>query len=563
MSQEPSESAPELALISEDQSRRGKRSLSLSSDHPEGFTKASADRPQKKRPATEAAPTWKPRWNPWLIAIAVMSATFMEVLDTSISNVALPHIGGSLAATTEESTWMVTSYLVSNAIVLPLTGWISSTFGRKNFLLVCIAIFTLASLLSGAAMSLNQLILFRILQGLGGGAMQPTAQAILFESFPPEKRGQAMAFYGMGIVVAPILGPIVGGWLTDNYSWRWTFYINLPVGILASFLVYTILEDPPYLKEGKAASVDLAGFLFLVVWVGALQIMLDKGQLEDWFQSTLIVVLASLFVIFLVVFIVWEVTRKSPIVDLSIFRDRTFALSTLLITMVGGVLYGTLTLGPLFLQQLRGYPAFSAGLAVAPRGFGAMSSMMIVGALLARFDGRFFVCIGFCVLSFSNHLLGQLNMNTGVDQVVLPNILAGIGMGLVFVPLATIANDKLPPRKISTASGVFNLMRNLGGGVGIAMSTTLLSRGTQFHQARLTEHTHIYNPALTNFQVAAQSALGDRWLAALAATITRQANMLSYVDAYTIMSWVCLGCAPLVFLLSKPSGKGGAGAGVH
>lgn len=543
----------------------GKHSLALSS---EGFSKASPDRPQRARPSTEVAPVWKPKWNPWLIAIAVMSATFMEVLDTSISNVALPHIGGSLAATTEESTWMVTSYLVSNAIVLPLTGWISATFGRKNFLLVCIFIFTLASGLSGAAQSLDQLILFRILQGLGGGAMQPTAQAILFESFPPEKRGMAMAFYGMGIVVAPILGPIVGGWLTDNYSWRWTFYINLPVGLLASFLVWNILEDPPYLKESKGGKVDLAGFLFLVIWVGSLQIMLDKGQLEDWFDSPKIITLCALFVVFLVVFVVWEATRKNPIVDLSIFKDRTFALSTMLITMVGGVLYGTLTLGPLFLQQLRGYPAFDAGLAVAPRGAGAMASMMLVGALLARFDGRYFVCIGFCFLSYSNHLLGQLNMNTGVDQVVFPNILAGIGMGLVFVPLATIANDKLPARKISTASGVFNLMRNLGGGVGIAMSTTMLSRGAQFHQSRLTEHTHIYSQQMMDWQAKVQPGMqavaGDQgWIAALAGTVARQASMLAYVDAYTVMSLVCLGCAPLVFLLRKSSRKAGPGAGMH
>ena len=268
------------------------RFLAPGSESSEGFTPASKDKPKKSHPSTEMAPVWKPKFNPWLIAIAVMSATFMEVLDTSISNVALPHIGGSLAATTEESTWMVTSYLVSNAIVLPLTGWISATFGRKNFLLVCILIFTIASGLSGAAQSLDQLILFRILQGLGGGAMQPTAQAILFESFPPEKRGMAMAFYGMGIVVAPILGPIVGGWLTDNYSWRWTFYINLPVGAVAAFLVWNILEDPPYLKEGKGSGkVDFAGFLFLVIWVGSLQVMLDKGQLEDWFESPKIVLL--------------------------------------------------------------------------------------------------------------------------------------------------------------------------------------------------------------------------------------------------------------------------------
>lgn len=542
------------------------RFLTPSSESSEGFTPASKDKPKRSQPSTEAAPFWKPKYNPWLIAIAVMSATFMEVLDTSISNVALPHIGGSLAATTEESTWMVTSYLVSNAIVLPLTGWISATFGRKNFLLVCILIFTIASGLSGAAQSLDQLILFRILQGLGGGAMQPTAQAILFESFPPEKRGMAMAFYGMGIVVAPILGPIVGGWLTDNYSWRWTFYINLPVGVVAAFLVWNILEDPPYLKEGKGSGkVDFAGFLFLVIWVSSLQVMLDKGQLEDWFESPKIILLAVLFVVFLIVFVVWEATRKNPIVDLSIFKDRTFAVSTILITMVGGVLYGTLTLGPLFLQQLRGYPAFDAGLAVAPRGAGAMASMMFVGAMLARFDGRIFVAIGFGFLALSNHMLSQLSLYTGVDQVVLPNILAGIGMGLVFVPLATIANDKMPARKISTASGVFNLMRNLGGGVGIAMSTTMLSRGSQFHQSRLTEHATIYNPLTTHYQSVVQPALqataGDQgWLAALAGTVARQAAMLSYVDAYTVMSWVCICCAPLVFFLSKPSKKGGSAA---
>jgi len=561
MSDEPEQ--PGLSLSSEDKSTGSERSLALSSESVTAAGNQSIEGP----PSSEVAPVWKPKFNPWLIAIAVMSATFMEVLDTSISNVALPHIGGSLAATTEEATWMVTSYLVSNAIVLPLTGWISATFGRKNFLLVCILIFTIASGLSGAAQSLDQLIFFRILQGLGGGAMQPTAQAILFESFPPEKRGMAMAFYGMGIVVAPILGPIVGGWLTDNYSWRWTFYINLPVGVIASLLVWMILEDPPYLKEGKTEKVDFWGFIFLVIWVGSLQVMLDKGQLEDWFASTKIVVLASLFVTFLITFIIWEATRKSPIVDLSVFKDRTFAVSTILITMVGGVLYGTLTLGPLFLQQLRGYPAFDAGLAVAPRGAGAMATMIFVGATLARFDGRIFVCLGFLFLGLSNHMLSNLSMLTGVDHVVFPNILAGVGMGLVFVPLATIANDKLPARQISTASGVFNLMRNLGGGVGIAMSTTMLARGGQFHQSRLTEHAHIYNELTTQYQALVQPGLqttvGDQgWLVALAGTVARQASMLSYVDAYTIMTWVCICCAPLVFFLSKPSGKAGP-PGVH
>lgn len=511
---------------------------------------------------------WKPRFNPWLVAIAVMAGTFMEVLDTSIANVALPNIGGSLAATTEESTWMVTSYLVANAIVLPLTGWISATFGRKNFLLVCIAAFTFASGLSGAAQTLDQLILFRIMQGLGGGAMQPVAQAILFESFPPAKRGMAMAFYGMGVVVAPILGPIVGGWLTDNYSWRWSFYINLPVGVLALAMVWLIIEDPPYLRQAQRTRADLIGFAFLVIWVSSLQVMLDKGNLEDWFESTRIVVLCVLFVVFLIAFVVWEVTHSNPIVDLSIFRDSTYALSTVMITLVGGVLYATLTLGPLFLQQLRGYSAFDAGLAVAPRGMGAMASMIFVGAMLARYDGRIFVAMGFGFLATSNLLLSHLSMDTGVQHVVLPNILAGIGMGMVFVPLATIANDKMPPHKISTAAGVFNLMRNLGGGVGIAMATTALSRGSQMHQTMLAAHTTVYNPMVQNYQATLEPVLqpvagSQGWLAALYGTMLRQANMLSYIDAYTVMTLVCLSCAPLVFFLRKASKGGGGGAGVH
>lgn len=507
--------------------------------------------------------TWRPRFNPWIIAIAVMAGAFMEVLDTTVTNVALPHVAGSMAATTEEATWMVTSYLVANAIVLPLTGWISATFGRKNFLMVCIVAFTLASGLCGAAQTLDQLIFFRILQGVGGGALQPVAQSILLESFPPEKRGLAMAFYGLGVVVAPILGPILGGWFTDNYSWRWTFYINLPVGVIALILVSLIIEDPPYLKDQKPGRVDFAGFFFLVIWVASLQVMLDKGQLEDWFESPKIVVLALLFVIFLIVFVVWEATRKEPIVDLSIFRDSTYALSTAMITVVGAVLYGSLTLGPLFLQQLRGYSAYDAGLAVAPRGMGAMASMIFVGALLARFDGRLFVFLGFLIMGAANASLAYLSLDTGLIHVVVPNIFFGLGMGMVFVPLTTIANDKLQRHQLGTASGVFNLMRNLGGGVGIALATTTLSRGAQTHQTQLVAHTNPYNPLLQQFQSLVEPALGpEGWIKALYLQVQSQAVLLSYIDAYLMMMSACLALAPVVFLLRKPS-KGASGAALH
>ena len=297
------------------------------------------------------ADTWRPSHNPWLIAIAVMCGTFMEVLDTSIANVALPHIAGSLSSTPEEATWAVTSYLVANAIVLPLTAWMGSRFGRKNFLITCTVLFTLASVLSGAATSLEMLVLARIFQGVGGGALQPTAQAVLLESFPPRQRGQAMAFYGMGIVVAPILGPIVGGYITDNYSWRWIFYINLPVGLFAVVMAWLFVEDPPFLKTQRTRKIDYLGFVSLALWVGALQIMLDKGQQEDWFGSTMVITLAVIFAVSLMFFLNWETTVEEPIVELKVFLDRNFAVAAFMVTVVGAVLYGSVTVLPLFLLR--------------------------------------------------------------------------------------------------------------------------------------------------------------------------------------------------------------------
>ena len=498
---------------------------------------------------------WTPRFNPWLIAIAVMSATFMEVLDTSIANVALPQIAGSTASTTDEATWVITSYLVANAIVLPLTGWLGKTFGRKRFLMVCIVAFTIASGLSGAATTLPQLIFFRILQGLGGGAMQPVAQSILLESFPPKQRGAAMAFYGVGIVVAPILGPIVGGWFTDNYSWRWLFYINVPVGFISLLLTGIVLEDPPYLKAEPSSKVDYWGFAFLAVWISSLQIALDKGQQEDWLESKLIVGLLCSFVVFLFAFIIRELTCDEPVVDLSVLKDRTFAISTVLITLVGAVLYGSVTLSPLFLQQLLLYPAFDAGLAVAPRGMGAMCAMMAVGPLLSRFDGRYFVAVGFFLLGASNFWLGsQLNLGIGIEHIGWPNVLNGIAIGLIFVPLVTIANDKLPMNKLGQASGLFNLMRNLGGGVGIAISTTMIARGSQAHQTFLAAHVNVFNPNYNAARDQLMQATGAHDVTgALYRIVLQQAGLLAYIDAFTVMAVLCVSCVPMVFFLRKPT----------
>lgn len=495
---------------------------------------------------------WRPAHNPWLIAVAVMCGTFMEVLDTSIANVALPHIAGSLSSTPEEATWAVTSYLVANAIVLPLTAWLGGRFGRKRFLITCTILFTIASVLSGAATSLGMLILARILQGLGGGALQPTAQAVLLESFPPKQRGQAMAFYGMGIVVAPILGPILGGYITDNYDWRWSFYINLPVGVIAVVMAYFFIEDPPFLKHDQTRKVDYLGFLSLALWVGALQIMLDKGQQEDWFESALIIKLAVIFVVFLMFFINWELSTGEPVVELRILKDRNFAVSAFMITVVGAVLYGSVTVLPLFLQNLLGYPAFDSGLAVAPRGTGALAAMILIGPLLARFDGRIFVGFGFTLLGLSNLWLSHINTEISISSITMPNILQGIAIGFIFVPLTTLANAYLPVSQFGKASGIYNLMRNLGGGIGIALCTTFVARGSQMYQNSLVGHVDPYNPVYQQFNSAVGSFLPGAQANALTYGVVReQAAMLAYMNIYILMAYACFACVPLVFLLKK------------
>ncbi|HSU52498.1 MAG TPA: DHA2 family efflux MFS transporter permease subunit [Candidatus Dormibacteraeota bacterium] len=510
---------------------------------------------------------WRPSHNPWIIAVAVMAATFMEILDTSVANVALPHIAGNLSATTEESTWVLTSYLVSNAIVLPITGWLGLYFGRRRLLVICIAIFTIASVLCGIAPDLGFLIVARIFQGIGGGALIPVSQAVLLESFPPEKRGIAMATFGMGVVVAPILGPTLGGWITDNYSWRWIFYINLPVGIFAMLMVHAFVEDPPYIQNAKVEKIDFIGFALLAVWLGSLQVILDKGQQEDWFASEWIRWFGLLSVGCFLGFIIRELHTEHPIVDLRILANRNYAGGLLMITTLGAVLYGTTAALPIFLQTLMGYPALQSGMALSPRGIGAFITTFLVGRLVGRVPYRVLISLGFGLLAVSSFWLGHINLGIAMWNVVLPSVLNGVAISFIFVPLTTATMGYLRQEQMGNATGIFNLMRNLGGSLGIAMVSTLIIRRAQVHQSMMAAHLTPFDPpfveTLSGLQhsLAAQSGpvLSDMQAhEILYNTLLGQASLWAFVENFRLFGFFCLCCLPLVFLLRKVRSRGPA-----
>ncbi len=492
-----------------------------------------------------------------------MLATFMEVLDTSVANVALPHIAGNLSATPEEATWVLTSYLVSNAIILPAANWLGRYFGRKRFLIVCIILFTLSSAVCGAAASLGMLIVARIAQGAGGGALQPIAQAVLMESFPAEKRGSAMAVFGLGVVVAPIIGPTLGGWITDNYSWRWIFYINIPVGAMAIIMCNMFVEDPPYIREQRPGRIDYLGFGLMALALGTMQLVLDKGQEEEWFASNFITGFVILSFIAAVTFVIWELRSREPIVDLRVLANRNFAVGTSLMIAMGIVLYGTIAMLPLFLQTLMGYPAVASGMAVSPRGFGAITSMLIVGRLINRIRGRYLVMFGFSVLAYSIYMFTRINLEISISSIVWPNIISGFAMGFIFVPLTTMALGTLSNEQMGNASGVFNLMRNTGGSVGIAVVTTMLSRGAQVHQAMMVSHLTPYDPAFQQRvgQMAARGTTGlatQQAYAGIYGVLVRQATLLSYIDIFRVLSFLCLLCIPATLLFERVKRKSGA-----
>ena len=509
---------------------------------------------------------WHPSFNPWLIAMAVMLATFMEVLDTTIVSVALPNMAGSLASTNEEATWVLTSYLVANAVVLPASGWFALRFGRKRFLLACTALFTVGSVLCGLAPTMPILILARILQGAGGGALQPLSQAILLESFPRAKQGMAMAMFGLGVVVAPVLGPFVGGWLTDNYSWRWVFNINIPIGVLAIFLMARYVEDPPYIKNARPGAIDAIGFGLLTIWLATLQIVLDKGQQEDWFASSWIAWFTVISVSALVALIVRELRTKGPIVDLAVFRNRNFWVGTTVTFVIMGAMYSALTMLPLFLQTLLGYTSQSAGMATAPRGLGAMIAMPLVGILMSYVDGRWLMSLGVVCVAGATFMFGRLTLDVSMASIVWPNVLQGLGMGLVMVPLMTISLGTLAKEKIGNASGIFNLMRNLGGSIGISISTTYLARMTQAHQASLVGHMTPYDPVFQQRLSGIAAGMSQYSSAPVAhmqaygllyGILQQQSYLSAYVDMFCWTAVIIAICLPGAWLLKKVAATGG------
>ncbi len=503
--------------------------------------------------------------SPWLVAVAVMLGTFMEVLDTTIINVALPHIAGNLSAGVDESTWVLTSYLVSNAIVLPIAGWLAQRFGRKRFFMACIILFTLSSMACGTAPNLELLIFWRVVQGFSGGALQPLSQAILLESFPRRLHGMAMAVFGFGVVIAPIIGPTLGGWLTDNYSWRWCFYINLPVGILAAFLIQLLVFDPPYLRARGRQPIDYVGLGLLAVGLGALQVVLDKGEREDWFESAWLTRVALVSAVSLTLLIIWELRVAHPVVDLRALRDRNLALGTAIMFGFGAALYGSTVLYPIFLQNLMGYTALWSGWALSPGGIATLLLMPLSGRLTARVDVRRLVAFGIIVCTWSLFMMSHFNLHVGFATVAWPRIVMGVGLAFTFVPLTAATFAFVPREAMGNATGLFNLMRNIGGSVGIAAVTTLLAQRAQFHQGVLAAHVTAYNPyvygTLQQIDRLLHTTAAPRFpitgtppaTALLYGELQRQAAMNAVIDCFTVLAAV-LACLLLgALLLRKPA----------
>lgn len=504
--------------------------------------------------------------NPWIIAVAVMLSTFMEVLDTTVVNVSLPHIAGSLSATVEEATWTLTSYLVANAIILPLTGWLSNFFGRKRMLMFSVTGFTIASFLCGLAPSLPFLVVCRIVQGACGGGLQPISQAILLESFPPEDRGKAMGFWGLGIVVAPMLGPVLGGWLTDSYSWRWVFYINVPIGIVSILMTSLFIFDPSYIRRASQ-KIDYWGIGMLAVGIATLQIVLDKGQEKDWFGTDWITALAVISGVVLVVFLFYELRTKDPVVNLRVFTNRTYSTGVFLMSLLGVGLYGTTVLIPLILQTLLGYPAIRAGLAMAPRGLGSFIAMPVVGMIMTKFDPRKMLTLGMVVCGITLFQISRLNLNAGFWDFCWPQFFMGLSLGLIFVPLTTISMAPIRKENMGNATSLFNLVRNLGGSIGISAVSTMQTRFQQRNINQLGAHVTPYNTSARNMMNSLQGMFVSRGSdiataahqarAAMFGLVARQASMLAYNSIFLILAGLFLLMLPFIFLMRRPQTRGG------
>lgn len=515
---------------------------------------------------------WRPRYNPWLIAVVVALAAFMEVLDTSIANVALPYMAGNLGASNDQSTWVLTSYLVSNAIILPMTGWLAGAFGRKRFFMSCLGIFTVSSLLCGFAPSLGFLLLFRVMQGAGGGGLQPMAQAILADTFPPEKRGLAFAMYGITAIMAPTIGPTLGGWITFNYSWRWIFFINLPVGIMTWLLVRRFVEDPPYLRRLKGAGVklDYVGIALLTVGVGSLQILLDKGQEDDWFGSHFITTLVILSAICLISLVLWEWYQKAPIIDVKMFKNFNFASASLMLFMLGILLFSSLVLMPQFLQTLLGYTSELAGFALSAGGLVLLIQTPITGQLTTKVQARRLIALGWLALSLAMYYsTKRIDLQMSFSAATWLRITQVVGLGFLFVPITLVAYVGIPAEKNNSVAGIANFMRNMGSSVGTSLVTTLIARRSQLHQFRLVENARIDNPNFANAvrgmtQHFVNSGLGRHEALATAyariyQSVQAQAGTLAYIDTFMVLSVA----AGIMFFISFLLKKNDPGGGVH
>ena len=510
--------------------------------------------------------------NPWLVTLSVMLPTFMEVLDTAIASVALPYIAGSLSASNSEATWVLTSYLVANAVILPASNWFARRFGRKRFLLTCVIIFTVASFFCGAAPSLSVILLARILQGAGGGALQPLSQSILLESFPVQKRSMAMAAYGLGIVVAPVLGPTLGGWLTDTFSWRYAFYINIPVGLLAVFMITRFVHDPPFIKNAKVGAFDNIGFGLLIVWTGCLQVVLDKGQEDDWFGAIWVRWAVAALVVALVGWVWHSWAHPRGLVDLHVLKNRNLRTGCFLIALLGMCIYITIAILPLYYQEILGYTAFTAGLVVGPRGIGSFIGSPIIGFLGSRIDPRKLLCAGFIGFGLCSLVFGTVDLNIGPYTLLVPILLTGFALSFVFVPLATMSTSTLSREEMGNATGLFNMLRNIGGSIGIAMASTALTRRAAFHQTQIAANLSPSDPVLQRDSAAIAMYLGHRLgpesaragsYGLIYGQLQQQAALMAYVDVFRWTALLAFFCAGAVWLFKKPPTHVAPPAGIH
>src|SRR5574344_160125 len=503
---------------------------------------------------------WHRPANPWPATFATMLAVFIFVLDSTVANVALPHMAGSFSASNDESTWILTSYMIASGIILPSVAWLSSIFGRKKLFIHCILIFTGASLLCGLARTLDEMILARIIQGLGGGAIIPITQAMLLENFPPAKRRLAMSVFGFGVIIAPIIGPMLGGWITDEYSWHWIFYINVPIGIIAAYLSNLFVEDPPFARKKAGQTIDVVGFFFLITWLVCLQVVLDKGNNADWFNADWIRWTFGISMTAMIAFIWSQMINKKSLIDIKVFKDRNFTIGTIMMVIIQGVMYGSIVIMPLFLQSLLKYTAFLSGFATMPRGIGSITAILITGFVAKKISDRGLIALGLLVIGMSSLFFGMLNLQISMTNILIPNMIFGLGMGICMIPLSTISVVTLKNEEMTNAAGIQNLFKNIGGAIGTSLVATSLSRCSQMHQIDMVGYLNSLNPAfqtrvsaylhfLSMHMSTASAKAGTHYLSY--SQLLQQAGLWAYIDTFRIFGAVSIAIIPLLLLFSS------------